>query len=207
MKKIFLPAIAIATLSFTSCGSSEAEIDAKLDEMMSEIESLNVEEILEEEPVAEVVTGSDYTSEECGYSITFPGTPSEQPIQEVPTAIGTVEMNTVMYEQSNTVAYMVAYTEYPSEYVSETDAESLLSGGKDGALESLSADIVTNEENVTLDGHPGMKFSGMSTSLGYYVEYYLILKENKLYQVAILEQGAYPEADKKAAFFDSFKLL
>ncbi len=144
-----------------------------------------------------------YKVETDEYSLVFPGEPTKES-SVVPTDVGDITMFTLMYEKSVDEVYMLAYSDYPVEDVSEADSESLLDGGKDGALKSLGISGTETNEEIEISGHPGIRFTGNNGQ--FYVNYIMVLAENRLYQVAILRDGSYASSKKTKKFFKSFKL-
>ncbi len=153
-----------------------------------------------------VVVNNPYTSESGNFKINFPGTP-EVANEKVPTEVGDIQMYTFMYEKSITEAYMVAYSDYPSALVEASNPKDLLQGGKDGALSSLAIDDLDEEKDISINGYPGLYFKGKSTSNTYHVVYEVYMVENRLYQVAILRDGTYPDNDNVKDFIKTFRLL
>jgi len=195
MKRIFLVATIAGVSMLSACGDrmTDAEIQAAIDNV-----SENMEEELEEED-------NLFVSEDGNFSVDFLGqTPSESS-SNVPTDVGDVEINMFMYEKSVTEALMVAYSDYPSEMIDESDgADKLLQGAKNGALGNLNIFSSDTEKEIEIDGHPGLFFTGNNGQ--YYVTYEVYLVHNRLYQVAILRDGSYASDEDRNTFLGSFKL-
>ena len=147
---------------------------------------------------------STYTLKKERFEVTFPGKPTEES-QSVPTDLGDIEMYTYMYEVSPQEVWMLAYSDYPPEYVNEVDANDLLQGGKSGAMESLGITIAEEEKEVNVQKHPGLEFK--ATNGTYFVNYKMVMVGSRLYQVAILADGAYISKKKVKNFFKSFKVI
>ncbi len=192
MKKSFLYAIAIfAATSLVSCGGStnETDIENALNEAVEELEE-------------EIVI---FSSEDGNFSINFFGNTPTETSNTVPTELGNLEMVMFMYEKSATEAYMVAYSDYPSEFVNEkSDAYELLEEAKNGALGNIGITATDKEEKIKINGHPGLRFSGNNGQ--YYVMFDIYLVNNRLYQVAIIRDGSYPKSEVIDTFMKSFKL-
>lgn len=186
----FLSLLVIAAL-FVSCGGNSSNLDA-LNKLDSLSKSLNENSAIEK-----------YTSVDGKFKIAFPGTPTLGS-EAIPTEVGNIEMKSFTYEKSATEAYMVAYSDYPSELVKQSDPETLLTGAKEGALTSQNA-TMDSEEKITLDGNPGYYFTAKKDS--YYMCYKIFLKENRLFQILMIRDGAYPSKEAVDEFIGSFELV
>ena len=133
------------------------------------------------------------------------GSPTDN-VSTLPTEVGDVEMHMFMYEKSVTKAFMVAYCDYPSEMINESEgAQGLLQGAKNGALTNLGITEPEQEKIIELDSHPGLFFTGSNGQ--YYVTYEVYLVNNRLYQVAILRDGSYASKEDVKGFIGSFELI
>ncbi len=185
-----------------SCGPSEADEQA-MEDAFSELESA-LDELDEMDMSDEMSTGGEtFESADGHFKIFFQGAPTISD-ETVPTEVGNIEMKTFMYEKSITEAFMVAYSDYPSALIELSDPQTLLQGGKDGALGSLGISTLDEEREIELDGNPGLYFKGNNSS--YYVVYEVYLVDNRLYQVAILRDGSYPSQEDVDSFIGTFEL-
>lgn len=201
MKKFTLPAL-VLSLGFVACGGPDAEeIEALNHDLLSAVEEL--EEATEE--IAEEASADDlYHSVDGKFKIKFIGEPTESH-DIIPTEVGNIEMTSYLYEQSITEAYMVAYSDYPSELVAQSSVEDILVGARDGSSGNLGITSFDLDENIEIDGNPGMYFKGKAGSI--HAEYKLYMVENRLYQVAILRDGGYSKPERSDEFFNSFQLV
>lgn len=188
-----------------SCGGpSEDELNSMADDVLSDIATEVEDDIVETpEEVVETSGSYDFTSEDGHFTITFPGEPSDT-AQSVPTEVGDIEMVQYMYQKSVTEVFMVAYSDYPSSMVNESNAEDLLAGGKTGALNSLGIVSTDTDESIEIDGHPGNYFTANNGQ--FFVAYEMYLVNNRLYQIAILRDGSYPSQAEVDAFTKTFAL-
>lgn len=152
-----------------------------------------------------VVGGSEsYTSKEGRFSVKFEGKPKVSN-ETVDTELGPIGMGIFMYEKSPSEVYMVTYSDYPPDQIEGATAELLLSGAKEGAIESLGINGVRTEEWSELSGNTSLDFTADNGT--YFVRYKLVLVKNRLYQIAILAEGDYSDAKLSKKFFKSFKLI
>jgi hypothetical protein len=187
----FLSLLLIAAL-FVSCGGNKKNLDAlnKLDSISNALKesSANAEK---------------FTSIDGKFKIAFPGTPALTS-DNVPTAVGNIEMKSFTYEKSATEIYIIAYSDYPSDLVKQSDPETLLNGAKEGALTNQQATL-ESDEKITLDGNPGYFFTAVKDT--YHMCYKIFLKENRLYMMLMLRDGASPSKEAIDAFIGSFELI
>ncbi len=177
------------TVLAMSCGSNNSSLEAlnQLDSLSKSLESNSV--------------SSKYTSPDGSFKINFQGTPTDTS-EAIKTDAGIIEMKSFTYEKSITEAYIVTYSDYPSEMVKASTPEALLTGAKDGALEGATLDF---EEKITLKKYPGYNFKAKKES--YYMFYKICLKENRLYQLMIIKDGSYSIKEDVDAFMNSFELV
>ncbi|MCF8233346.1 MAG: hypothetical protein K9G67_04205 [Bacteroidales bacterium] len=148
--------------------------------------------------------GYSYTDPTQQFRIEFPGEP-ETDRSTVPTEVGDIIMHTVMYEESLDKVYLLAYSDYPKELIELSDPVVLLESAQQGSMSNLGTNELNLNEEIVFEGFPGLYYEAQSEDL--YVAYKIILVENRLYQMAILQQGMpLDEADVKS-FMDSFKLF
>ena len=200
MKKIILPAL-VLSLSFVACGDIDMEeADALNHDLLSA-----VDELAEEEEEMEEGSSDDlYYSEDGGFKVKFAGEPKVSS-DIVPTDVGDIEMMSFLYEKSVTEAYMVAYSDYPTAMVEQSSAKDMLIGAKNGSSGNMGITSFDLDEEVEMDGNPGMYFKGNANSI--YAEYKIFLVGSRLYQIAILRDGSYSMPERSDEFFNSFKLV
>lgn len=203
MKKIILPAL-VLSLGFAACGDIDMEeADALNHDLLSAVDELAEEapeEAVEEEPTKEDL----YYSEDGRFKVKFAGEPKVNS-DIVPTDVGNIEMMSFLYEKSLTEAYMVAYSDYPSALVEQSSANDMLIGARDGSSGKMGITSFDLDEEIEIDGNPGRYFKGKAKSI--HAEYKIYLVGNRLYQVAILRDGAYSMPKRSDEFFNSFQLV
>lgn len=138
----------------------------------------------------------------------MPGTPTEDQ-QSVDTLIGPVTFYSFIVEQSTT-AYSVAYTDYPEDLVQTSSAESLLAGGRDGAVANVNATLL-DEHSISLKGHPGIEFEAQAMAgqsprqVFFSARFYLV--DQRLYQMIVVTQDRIASSADTQKFLNSFTLL
>ena len=153
----------------------------------------------------------EYSSVEGGFSILFPGNPSQE-TQVVEAAPG-VQFNLRIHKLKALAEYSVMYADYPIPVSDPAVAKNVLDNGAKGAVASVNSELLELKE-ITLYGHPGRYLKERMRS-GEIMRVKMLLVGQRMYQVAITtprEEGTSAEmvkayetmADK---FLSSFKLI
>ncbi|OQX96489.1 MAG: hypothetical protein B6I20_14370 [Bacteroidetes bacterium 4572_117] len=100
-------------------------------------------------------TGSNYFNDDPFFKINFIKTPSKE-ANDIETAVGMIKMVSYMVEEP-TVAYMVAYSTYPSSSVNASSAQVMLDNAIGGFIGNLGMTIISQKE-ISLQGHKGIFF-------------------------------------------------
>ncbi len=107
------------------------------------------------------------------------------------------------------VTYLVAYTDYPAGLVRTVDAQKLLEGGRDGAVQNMGGTVIESH-SMALGTHPGLDFTAtVKDDKGnlYTLSGRLYLVDMRVYEVlAFLPEGAKP-SDEVTRFFASFDVI
>lgn len=144
-----------------------------------------------------------FYSEAGRFFAAFPGMPVHHG-QDIQGAAGRLRMESYVYEESDVTAYMVAYTDYPVEYVQRIGWEDFLATAQAGAIRSLQLTGVPKEKPITINGHHGTRFR--CDGNGQYLASQFLLVGNRLYQCTVLTQGYYAAESVIEQFFDRFHL-
>lgn len=218
LHRLLLPAVLSCALAL-GCGEKNAEVTVTTGE--SEKPKTEEEEggdpvrsdLEEEEPKDQEKppppAGNKVTSDKGQFEVVFPSSAHpKMSVQKVPTAAGEMETQLWMAEVSDG-AYSVNYTDMPKELVAGTDAQKLLSGGRDGALRNMNSKV-TKEEKFELDGHPGLRFwfNGSMQGMNIHGRIDAVFAAPRLYQVQYIgmSSGAV-QSSTVTGFFDSFGFM
>lgn len=152
----------------------------------------------------------EYSSTEGGFSILFPGTPSESS-QLVEAAPG-VQFKLSIHSLKTLAEYGVMYADYPIPVGDPAVARRVLDNGAKGAVASVNSELLELKE-IALDGHPG-RYLKERMPRGELMRVKMLLVGQRMYQVAITtprEEGASAEMVKQYEtmadkFLNSFKL-
>ncbi|MFI5149500.1 MAG: hypothetical protein ACHQRM_07170 [Bacteroidia bacterium] len=151
---------------------------------------------------AEAPVVKKYTSKDGRFAINFPAEPKVSH-DTVQTEIGVLEFHMFMLEKSVTETYLAAYSDYPSEFVKESNRDSLLNAGKKGVLLKLNGKI-TEEKKMKIEGNDGLLFKAVAGQVN--LTYKMFIVGNRLYQIGILYDGSPVSEESIKEFFDTFEL-
>lgn len=148
----------------------------------------------------------EFTSETGGFAISTPVTLSEAS-QSVETQVGNIDIYTFTAEEPE-AAYVVAYSDYPSEIVAQSDPTAMLDGSRDGAVNNVGGTLIS-ENPVELAGNPGRALvidTQTETGAAATVNARLYLVDNRLYQVLVVVPKDQEGKVDVQGFLDSFTL-
>jgi hypothetical protein len=151
-------------------------------------------------------TYEEFSSESGNFTIDAPET-LEETQQSVQTPVGPIDIHTFTTESENS-AYVVAYSDYPSEIMEQTDPETLLNSSRDGAINNLGGTLVS-EEDIDLDGNPGRSLvidTAAGTEEAATINSRIYLVDNRLYQVLVVVPEGEEKVIDSTAFLESFEL-
>jgi len=154
---------------------------------------------------AQVATES-FASEAGQFTIETPA-PFEETQQSVETPVGPIEIRTFSAETEET-AYVVAYSDYPSEIVDQTPPEELLDSSRDGAISSLGGTLVSEEE-IEIEGNPGRSLvisTDANQNQAATINSRIFLVDNRLYQVLVVAPDGVENTAVADQFLNSFDL-
>ena len=143
-----------------------------------------------------------FSSEDGNFKVNFSGKPTETS-EVIKTEAGNIELHMFMYEKSATEIEMIAYSDYPTSIIKANTPNDLLNSAKNGAVNNLNAKI-TEEYKTIFDRNPCIDFKADNKQ--FYVIYKIFLKNNRLYQIAIMRDGSYPSKKSIKKFVETFKL-
>ncbi|HEX3050745.1 MAG TPA: PsbP-related protein, partial [Aggregatilineaceae bacterium] len=142
------------------------------------------------------------TSKEGKFEVTTP-MKLEKEEETASTTMGEIVM-TMYSGENDDAAYMVNYADYPSDLVTEADAQQVF----DGAISSVEGTIVSEKE-ITLDGHPGREVVVDTTvedrNATLKMRCYMV--ESRFYRVMFIGEKGKVKDSEIDEFLDSFKLL
>ncbi len=148
-----------------------------------------------------------FTSEAGNFTVTGPAALKEQP-QSIEAGSGKLDAHTFTGEAAN-ITYVVAYTDYQPDAISNLDSQQLLNNARDSMVRGTGGELL-REGNLTLGDYPGrditvfMAFDDGTTGN---LRAHLFLVKDRLYQVMVMAHDADLKNASIDKFLDSFKLL
>lgn len=144
-------------------------------------------------------------SKDGNFTINFPGKPElSSQMVDLGETYGEIEMFMYMYQAGPSEIYMVAYADYPDAVFQDIKKDALLKSTADGFFGSYGDVKYKKKKDVKIDGHPGL--SHQASVDNYYFFYDVYIVNNRLFQVAIVNDGKYVGSKDSKAFLGSFTL-
>jgi hypothetical protein len=144
----------------------------------------------------------EFASADGNFAVMMPGTPAYEKKSQ-PTALGPIDMHMFTIE-SRQNAYIVMYSDYP-EAVTKAPVESLLDGGRNGALASTRGKLI-GEQGLFLDGFPGREINVEIPGKGL-MKLRVFMVHQRLFQVMAVGTKEKIEHEDTAKYLTSFRLL
>jgi len=126
---------------------------------------------------------------------------------ETPLA-GKVDLHLFLAQQGDTY-YIVAYCDYPQEYIQKVDYDKLLDGARNGAVTDANGRII-NETRIKMEGNPGREIVIEGTAEnGQRMTWKarLILVRNRLYQIMAAAPKGRENIVEMNDYLKSFKII
>jgi len=163
---------------------------------------------LDEVADASAAVWKEFSSKEGGFSVQFPGAPTQSSQQMGDFTLKLFQLHTAF-------EYSVMYADYPS-WANDEDpalAKKILDDGLAGAVAEVKSKLLEVEE-ISLQKHPGRQYTERMPN-GNILRGKTFLAGNRLYQIAITtpkEEGKIPEAIQfyqvtANKFLGSFRLI
>jgi|GEM_PF-716530 len=154
-----------------------------------------------------------YRSAQNDFQINFPAKPEES-TQQVNTEIGTLSLNLLIYDASNTgtdenLVYGLTYSDYPPEAVNSETSENLnnfFRGSIDGAVQNVQGKLLS-ERKIQIDQYPGreIKIDYQDGKAIIRMRFYLV--ESRMYILQTITETAKDNNLFISRFLESFQLI
>jgi hypothetical protein len=147
--------------------------------------------------------GEAYSPENGRFTVRFPGRPKES-TQKARSTLGELKVTTSTYATSDANVYMVSYTDFPEGAAKAENSGTLFDGvreglkGKDGKLQD------EKEIKVGRDKFPGRDI--VVDKDGKRLKFRVVLRDSRLYQVAVIGTPSFVTSKDATAFIESFEL-
>jgi hypothetical protein len=150
---------------------------------------------------AQELQWQSFDSDVGRFSVEFPGEPEEQS-QSISTAVGSIETWTLMVEEQG-AGFSVSFADYPQEIIAASETALMLDGARDGAVANISG-ILLEENEISLDGHPGREIEVEVKEEDVVVRARFYLVENRLYVIQAISETSKVSEDDFVRFLNSF---
>ncbi len=146
-----------------------------------------------------------YTSNEGKYSVKFPDDPKVTE-KTTNTALGELTVTVATFATSDGSTYMVSFTDFPASATKPENRGTLFDGIRDGVAGKDGKLVSGSERELTFvnEKWPGREFTVEKG--GQRIRYRVILKESRVYQIAVIGTTRFVEGKDATAFFDSLEL-
>jgi hypothetical protein len=147
--------------------------------------------------------GEKYAPPGGRFSVRFPGLPKEGS-QTAKSAIGELKVVTATYATSDGNAYMVSHTDFPEGAAKPDAASKLFDGVRDGLKAKDGKLIEESEIPIGSDKYPGREIEVEKDKKR--MKFRVVLRDGRLYQVAVIGTASFVRGKDARAFLDSFEL-
>lgn len=144
-----------------------------------------------------------YAPKDGKFSVRFPGAPKETP-QTIKTGVGELSVFSATFATSDGNAYMVSYTDFPAEAARPEARDTLYDGVRDGFKGKDGKVLVEEKRDIGPDKLPGRELELEKDRQR--VKVRVVLRDGRLYQVAVLGSKSFVGGKDATAFLDSFEL-
>jgi hypothetical protein len=136
------------------------------------------------------------------FTVSFPGKPdfASEPIES---EHGSILNNMYIYEHSSSLAYMLAFTDYPDNHIAPYDPYELLDNAMYGFVDEVGLKV-DSAEKISSGSYPGIEFIASGDGFNAHMRDFLV--DNRLYQIGILSSTGSLNHSDANAFFDTFSI-
>ncbi|WP_347925850.1 hypothetical protein [Pontimicrobium sp. SW4] len=151
----------------------------------------------------------DFKSVEFAFIAKFPDEPKKT-VQEVPTAIGNIDMHMFMYQPTDNddnIIYSVIKSDYPKEQFTDADDEynnDVLDGAVNGAVTNVNGQLIFDNK-INLNNYPGRNVKIEIDTAFIYINTYLV--ENIMYITQVICLKNNDENKDIKRFMESFDII
>ena len=146
----------------------------------------------------------EHAPAEGKYSVKFPGAPKITS-QTAKSAVGDLTVNVATYANSDGNAFMVSYTDFPEATTKPDKLTTLFDGIRDG-VKGKDGKLVGEEKKLEFgdDKLPGREFTIEKGKQR--IRYRVVVRDNRVYQLATIGTEAFVTGKDGTAFLDSFQV-
>lgn len=151
------------------------------------------------------ISSFPYQLKEESFSVLFPATPSYYQERQQ-TSIGALQLHQYSIQIDTFRNYILSYTDYPKEALKKGNKRKLLGQVKQSILKAFKVRANKSKAFMYNKKYPALRFSAQQRKQGYSLYYQLVLKDNRLYQQAVLNSKAPPTKAHIDTFMNGLKL-
>jgi hypothetical protein len=138
------------------------------------------------------------------FTVKMPAKPKDTS-QEIDSAVGKLKVNMYMYEEGNAGVYMVAYTDYPEDSVTEENVKDVLAGAESGGIKGVKGKLIKSKA-IKLGKYPGREVTYTVPAIKGTAKSRIFVAGDRLYQVVALGNEEFMGSEEIDFFFGSFKI-
>ncbi len=168
--------------------------------------SCNISSTSEEQPESvskqtHIELNHHIQSDDGLFEISFPSEP--QIFSEiVESDLGNLETHFYYCEFSESMSFILSYTDYPQEYINKYDANELLFTSMNGVADNTGADIIEHQTLMLNDCH-AIDYETTSTMIRSW--HRSVLVNNRLYQIGVHNTAVDIQQNIVVDYFNSFR--
>jgi hypothetical protein len=146
-----------------------------------------------------------YSSDEGRYSVRFPGPPKVTE-QTAKTALGELKVTVAVFANSDGHTFIVSFTDFPESATKLASHATLLDGIRDG-VKGSGGKLIAEEKKLTFGPNklPSREFV-VEKDKKQRVKCRVILRDNRVYQLAVIGTAAFTGGKDATSFLESFEL-
>jgi len=144
-----------------------------------------------------------YAPKGGNFSVRFAG-PTKESSQTAASAIGDLKVVSAAYATADGNVFLTSYVDFPAEATKAEKRGSLLDGARDG-IKGKDGKVISDKDTEFGVGKlPGREFEIEKGKQR--LRFRLILRDDRLYQVAVIGSAAFVGGKEAIAFIESFEL-
>lgn len=145
-----------------------------------------------------------YVSPEGRFAVRFPGAPKVVP-QTTKSVIGDLKVTVATYATADANVYMVSFTDFPVAATKAENHKSLFDGVRE-AVKGKGEVVTEKDLEFGPDKLPGREVIVDRDKGKQRIKFRAVLRDNRLYQVAIIGTADFVSSKDATAFFESLDL-
>ncbi|HJZ56156.1 MAG TPA: hypothetical protein VKE74_14410 [Gemmataceae bacterium] len=146
--------------------------------------------------------GEVFRPKDGQFSVRFPGKPKENS-QNADSALGQLKVYTATFATTEGNVYLVSYTDFPAGTVKPESHAALFDGVREG-LKKDGKLVSETELAVGPDKLPGREIVIEKEKGKQHVKFRVVIRGDRLFQVAVVGSGDFVKGKEATAFLDSF---